>query len=87
MSGRILVFPWLHFLWEHFWLKLMRVAFKSNSSIIQITPQMTEQAVLGKFSDYYTNQVILGRSLSLPRSLHLFGKQLLQYVIAMRTAA
>lgn len=47
---------------------------------------MTEQTVLGKFSHYYTHQVILG--LSLLHSIHLLRKQLLQHVIPLvRSAA
>lgn len=48
---------------------------------------MTEQAVLGNLSGYYTHRVILGQSLSLLHSLHLFEKQLLHYVIVMRKTA
>lgn len=58
----------LYFLWENFWFKLMCIFFKSNTSIMQFTLQMTEQAIFEKFS-YGYNQVILGQSLSLPPSL------------------
>lgn len=68
-----LAFLWPYFLRKHSWLKLKHVSFKPNSTITQIT----EQAVLGKLSGYYTQRVILDQSLSLPRFLHLFEKKLL----------
>lgn len=47
------------------------VSLFKPSILIQITLQMPEQVVLGRFSDHYTYQVILGWSLNLDLSICL----------------